>query len=85
MEARSLTWSLHFYPARAPISDFSFHEERRQELVGYLALQVRYLSYIAPLTPTRNPVKQILSPHLVVAEMKIQGGFIANGNQALSI
>ena len=53
--------------------------------MGYLALQVRYLSYIAPLTPTRNPVKQILSPHLVVAEMKIQGGFIANGNQALSI
>ena len=53
--------------------------------MGYPALRVRYPSYIAPLTPTGDPVKQILSPHLVVAEMKIQGGFIANGNQVLSI
>ena len=53
--------------------------------MGCSALQVRYLSYIAPLTPTRSPVKQILLPHLVVAEIETQGGFIANGNQALNI
>lgn len=58
-------------PAQAPPSHLPFLQERR---CGFL---------VPPVTPPRNPRKQVL-PHFLVDEVDTQGGSTARGSQALA-